>query len=214
MNEKALKKNASEITGHKSKSKTPTEVRAEITKLYQKTNSGQELAAALKARYYKLVRSTRHVIFVIDKKGGEHNLISRIAAPRDEIETKLADLDPAALPLKKTREREAFIKCFLTLAEKTEIKARADQAELTVSGYLRSLIFGKNTPQPKASRRPLAEKEELVNIRYELRKIGGNLNQIAHSQNQGKGFDNIAFAKLNAEHLKALKAIMTALGKE
>jgi hypothetical protein len=56
--------------------------------------------------------------------------------------------------------------------------------------------------------------EELTRLRYELRKIGGNLNQIAHDLNQEKPFDAPAFAEIYAEHRAALAAIMQALGKE
>ncbi|MFZ2170396.1 MAG: hypothetical protein WAW61_12250, partial [Methylococcaceae bacterium] len=184
----------------KTQGESPTEVRNEITRLYQSAQNGASFVAALKASNYSLVKSTRGVIFIIDRKGGEHNLIKRIEAPRKEIESKFADIQIANLPLKKSRKREGFIKCFLTPAEKAEIKTRANQAELTASGYLRSLFFGKNTQQPKASRRPAAEKVELVNIRYELRKIGEKLTQIAHMQNQDGGFDTVAYTQLCDQH--------------
>jgi hypothetical protein len=84
---------------------------------------------------------------------------------------------------------------------------------LTVSGYLRAMALGADTPQPKAARRPPVEKAELVALRYELRKIGGNLNQIAHSVNAGQGFDEVRFVRLCTEHAAVLKAILAALGK-
>lgn len=207
------RKLTNESKTRKTQGESPTEVRIEITRLYQSTHNGASLVAALKDNNYSLVKSSRRVIFVIDRKGGEHNLFARIDAPPEEIESKLADIQMASLPLKKSREREAFIKCFLTPAEKAEIKTRANQAELTVSGYLRSLVFGKNAQQPKASRRPAAEKGVLINIRYELRKIGENLTQLAHMQNQVSGFDTVAYTQLCDQHNTVLKAIMSALGK-
>ena len=207
------KKLTNESKRRKTQGESPTAVRTEVTRLYQNTQNGASLVAALKANNYSLVKSSRRVIFVIDRKGGEHNLIKRIEAPRKEIESKLADIQIANLPLKKSREREVFIKCFLTPAEKAEIIKRANQAELTVSGYLRSLVFGKNAQQPKASWRPAAEKVELVNIRYELRKIGEKLTQIARMQNQGSGFDTVAYTQLCDQHNTVLKAIMSALTK-
>lgn len=101
-----------------------------------------------------------------------------------------------------------------TAEEKAEIEARAARAGLGVSGYLRAVVFGKDTHQPRAARRPVVEKEELVKLRYELRKIGGNLNQIAHAVNAGKGFDAPGFAEIYAAHLAALRAIMAALGRD
>ena len=101
---------------------------------------------------------------------------------------------------------------FLTADEKAEIKTRAKQAELSESGFLRSLVFVKKTRQPKASRRPAQEKIDLVNIRYELRKIGGDLTQIAQMQNQSNGFDTVAFSQVCDLHISALKTIMSSLG--
>jgi|CXWL01.1.fsa_nt_gi hypothetical protein len=127
--------------------------------------------------------------------------------------------DPAGEPKKaksgsETRQRQSKLFMRATEAEKAEIEARAERAGLSVAGYLRALAFGKDTPQPRAARRPPAEKAELVALRYELRKIGGNLNQIAHAVNAGQGFDAAAYARLCAEHLAALKTIRAALGAE
>lgn len=193
--------------------KPPTEIRAEITQLYQRTINGTELAAALKAKHYSLVKSTRNIIFIIDPQGSEHNLSRQIQASKAEIQAKLADLNPKDLPLKKTRELEHSIKCFVTPAEKEQITAQANQAQLSTSAYLRSFIFGKHTKQPKASKRPKIENAELFAIRHQLRTIAGQITQIASHQQQNKGFDNKAFSQLCSEHEKVLKAILTALNK-
>jgi hypothetical protein len=112
----------------------------------------------------------------------------------------------------ETRQRQKLVCWRVTPSEHGELAARADRAGLSVAGYLRSVAFGKDTPQPRAARRPPAEKAELVALRYELRKIGGNLNQIAHAVNSGQGFDAEAYASLCAQHLAALDAILAALG--
>jgi hypothetical protein len=65
----------------KTQGESSTEVRTEITRLYQSTHNGASLITALKANNYSLVKSTRNIIFVIDRKGGVHNLFKRIAAP-------------------------------------------------------------------------------------------------------------------------------------
>ena len=113
----------------------------------------------------------------------------------------------------QTRERNERVILFANAAEKAEIETRAEKAGLSVSGYLRALAFGKDTPQPKAARRPPTNAAALGALRYELRKIGGNLNQIAHHLNQGKDFDSRAFAAIYAEQAAVLKAIMEALGR-
>lgn len=125
--------------------------------------------------------------------------------------------DPTPAPKKhgsEKRERQATLRLRVTPAEQADIESRAERAGLSVAGYLRALAFGVDTPQPRAARRPPVEHEELVKLRYELRKIGGNLNQIAHQLNAVKGFDAPAFAVLFAEHSATLKAIMNALGRD
>jgi hypothetical protein len=114
----------------------------------------------------------------------------------------------------ETRQRQAAIRLRVTEDERAAIEARAEKAGLTVAGYLRACVFGKDTPQPRAAKRPTVDAEELTRLRYELRKIGGNLNQIAHALNQEKPFDAPAFAAIYAEHRAALVAVMKALGKE
>ena len=181
----------------------------EITLLYQNARNGTELAAKLQAQNYRLEKSTRLKLFVIDRKGGEHNLIFSIAAPREDVEKKLADIDPATLPLKKSRERDAFVKCFVSLEEKAKIEALAEREELSVSGYLRVLIFGKKTPQPKGSRRPSVHKQALVKLYTELNQVGNNLKKIEqHTQEQ---FFNSGSYK--ATYNTLLDAITAALSK-
>jgi hypothetical protein len=117
----------------------------------------------------------------------------------------------------ETRQRQATLRLRVTAQEKGSVEARAEKAGLTVAGYLRALVFGKDAQQPRAARRPPLEKQELIALRYELRKIGGNLNQIAHHLNQGQAHDPQNRAQLAAalaEHRAALAAILAALGKD
>jgi hypothetical protein len=113
----------------------------------------------------------------------------------------------------ENRQRQKLVCWRVTPAEHGELATRADRAGLSVAGYLRFVAFGKDTPQPRAARRPPVEKAELVALRYELRKIGGNLNQIAHAVNAGQGFDSASYSRLCAQHLAALDAILAALGR-
>jgi hypothetical protein len=147
---------------------------------------------------------------VIDRKGDEHNLILNIAAPREEVERKLADIDLATLPLKKSRERDTCVKCFVSLDEKTRIEARAKQKELSVSGYLRAKIFGKNTPQPKGSKRPSAQKQALVNLYAELDRVGSHMKQM-EQLTKGRFFESSITDSLKAKYNILLDTINAAL---
>lgn len=114
----------------------------------------------------------------------------------------------------ETRQRETFLHLRATLAEKAEIEARAERAGLSVSGYLRALAFGKDTPQPRAARRPPVEKETLVRLLAELGKVGSNVNQIAHAMNAGKITDHPALAMLAVEVREIRRQLKNALGRE
>jgi hypothetical protein len=114
----------------------------------------------------------------------------------------------------ETRERQERVFIRMTGAEKADIAAKAERAGLSVAGYLRALAFGADTPQPRAARRPPVEKEEIVRLQYELRKIGGNINQIAHHLNRGEEPPPPIIAAVFAEHIAAARAIVAALGQK
>lgn len=129
----------------------------------------------------------------------------------------MSDRAPPNNPSKsgsERRQRQIGLRLRVTDAERAEIDARAERAGLTVSGYLRALVFGRDTPQPRAARRPPAAAAELIALRYELRKIGGNLNQLAHAKNAGQDIDPSHLAALCAAHGDVLKAVLAALGRE
>lgn len=111
----------------------------------------------------------------------------------------------------ENRQRQKYIRLRVTDTEKTQIDTRAQKAGLYISGFLRVLIFGPDTPQPRAVRRPSIEVEEVVKLRYELRKIGGNLNQIAHQLNQGKTPPPEILATAMEEHIAAARAVLAVL---
>ena len=114
---------------------------------------------------------------------------------------------------RKTSAR-AVLKC--TPEQRAEIDARAEKAGLSVSGYLRALVFGKDAPQPRAAKRVklAADMEELRQLLYELRKIGGNLNQIAHHLNRGEDPTRPVITAALADHTAAARLIVAALSGE
>jgi len=114
----------------------------------------------------------------------------------------------------ETRERQKQVFFRVTETERAEIESRAEHSGLTVAGFLRASVFGKDAEQPRAARRPPVEKAELVRLQYELRKIGGNLNQIAHNLNRGEDTPPPVIAAALAEHIAAARAIVAALGQK
>lgn len=113
----------------------------------------------------------------------------------------------------ETRKRQGQIKMRVDSAEKDEVQNRAARSGLSVSGFLRILVFGKDAPQLPASRRPTLEVATLGGIRFELRKIGGHLQQIVDHLNQGKDFDDHDFKVIYAEYSAILKMIHKAIGQ-
>lgn len=120
----------------------------------------------------------------------------------------------ATKPRSQKRERQGRAICFVNAAEKAAIEEKAARAGLSVSGYLRALIFGKNSPQPRGARRPMVEKELLVRLLGELGKIGSNVNQIAHVANQGRGVNYPALSQLAADVVEMRQQVKAVLGRE
>lgn len=121
------------------------------------------------------------------------------------------------IPKKKRsekRERQEAIRLRVNEAEKADIQARAEKAGLSVSGYLRTLAFGLDTPQPRAAKRPPVEKATLAKLLGEFGKIGSNLNQIAHRLNQGRDLEPAFLSEICAELRETNRALLEALGRE
>ena len=110
------------------------------------------------------------------------------------------------------RERQAVLAIRLTDAERAEIDAMAERAELTASSYARMVLL--NAPPPRAVRRRSTEKVQVAKLLGALGKIGSNINQIAHRLNSGLPVNpaviESAFADLNSMR----KACMEALGRK
>jgi hypothetical protein len=114
----------------------------------------------------------------------------------------------------ETRKRQGEIKMRVDSAEKAEVQNRAARSGLSVAGFLRVLVFGKDAPQLPAARRPTLEMAMLGGLRFELRKIGGRLQQIVDHLKQGKDFDGHAFNVIYAEYSAILKMIYQAVGQD
>ncbi len=78
---------------------TPDAVKAEVTALWQKSDSGAAFRAALAERGYQLCKGDRRDFCIIDPEGNDHSLARRIdGAKTGDIRKGLADIDRETLP--------------------------------------------------------------------------------------------------------------------
>jgi hypothetical protein len=78
---------------------SPKEVRAHITELWKRTDSGASFHAALEQSGWTLARGDRRDFVVIDPKGATHSLARRInGATAKDVRARMADLDINRLP--------------------------------------------------------------------------------------------------------------------
>lgn len=77
----------------------PKAIKAEVTALWQRADSGAAFAAALEDQGYVLVRGDRRDFCIVDRAGDEHSLARRIAGVKAaDIRERMADVDREALP--------------------------------------------------------------------------------------------------------------------
>lgn len=77
----------------------PKAMKAELTELWQHSDTGPAFAAALEERGYILARGDRRDFCIIDQAGDEHSLGRRISGVKaTEIRARMADVDAEALP--------------------------------------------------------------------------------------------------------------------
>lgn len=101
---------------------------------------------------------------------------------------------------KMIKERKgSWVGLRLTDAEKTGLKSKANTAGLRPGEYIRQLIRGSD---------PVSE-EKLDEVKWELKKIGVNVNQIAYRANS-KGMSQTALDSMTAQ-LREIERISDAL---
>lgn len=92
--------------------------------------------------------------------------------------------------------------------ERATLKARAKEAGLSISGYLRAAEFGT----PRRSRRPSVSEQALARINTAIGKVGGNVNQLAHQAHLGSWPDSRLIEQARADIYAIRVAIAEALG--
>lgn len=77
----------------------PRDVKAEVTALWQQTDSGKAFQAAVEERGYVLARGDRRDFVLIDSAGTDHSLARRLDGVKAaEVRERMANVDRAALP--------------------------------------------------------------------------------------------------------------------
>lgn len=110
-------------------------------------------------------------------------------------------------PKKPKRSRSRGILIRISDPEMENLSARAADAGLTPSGYVRALAFGGKR-MPKMHHVPSIDRILAAELSAEMRRVGNNLNQIARKLNAG-GVPVSVFQPLQ----KANQELLSALGK-
>ena len=109
----------------------------------------------------------------------------------------------------QTRQRTKTIRAACTPDEYAAITAKATAAGLSAGGYLRACALGKETPRT-LHRAPIDR--ELLGLGIaELRRVGNNINQLAHTSNQGLWFDPVRLQDALQDYAATLEKMREAL---
>ena len=124
----------------------------------------------------------------------------------DDTEQKDDRKEDASQP----RQRIIKFSVSWTPDEADRVKTRAAEAGLSVSAFIRAAALGD--AGPRARRRPIVDAAALAQTHAELRRIGNNLNQIAHALNIGEAVLMPTITKAHEELSIVLFEIARALG--
>ncbi len=110
-----------------------------------------------------------------------------------------------------TRQRSLVITARFSEQEAQMLRAKAEQAGVTVGALIRHAAL--NVQPPRAARRPPVELQAAARVLAALGKIGSNVNQLAHYAHQGKFHsEEIDMALRDLSELRI--ACLKALGQE
>ncbi|BAL01884.1 hypothetical protein OBV_p-00290 (plasmid) [Oscillibacter valericigenes Sjm18-20] len=99
----------------------------------------------------------------------------------------------------KNRKRKRKLNVYLLDEELAILEAKADEAELTKSDYIRNMILFGAAHERTVFSKSIGEK-----IEYELNRIGNNINQVAVRANSNKTIDERDFLSLYDNYMELL----------
>lgn len=98
-----------------------------------------------------------------------------------------------------SRKRQRYFKVHLLDEELEILNAKADEAGMNKSEYIRNMIlFGA------AHERTLFSKKDTESLLYEINRIGNNINQIAYRANANKTIDERDFRDMYTNYTELL----------
>lgn len=101
----------------------------------------------------------------------------------------------------ENRKRQRYFKVHLLDEELAILDAKADEADMTKSEYIRNIImFGA------AHERTVFSKKDAEALLYEINRIGNNINQIAYRANSNKQIDERDFVSMYDNYMELLAA--------
>lgn len=123
-------------------------VKAEVSKLWEQSDSGKAFVAALHDAGYLLARGDKKPFVIVDEKGGIHGLVRRIEDRTAAAMEKMADVDPANLPT-VTRAKEM-----------QEEREKIHQSHKTGQSYERQDMTSQQTAAMKDLEKHFKERQE------------------------------------------------------
>jgi hypothetical protein len=108
----------------------------------------------------------------------------------------------------QNRKRSLSIHTACTLEEYDAITEKATAAGISVGGYLRACGLERITPGTK--RRVPVDSVILERAIAEMRRIGNNINQIAHAVNMHQPVDSVCIRLALCEHTETLQLLREA----
>lgn len=113
---------------------------------------------------------------------------------------------------KHAKNREKFLKIYVSLEKKEQVKAKADTCGLSVSEFFNRLFDKGRVEVKQRSPEEVQHLEAIKDMQNNILKIGVNLNQIAHHLNAGEKVNALIQAKIGS-NLAALENALASLAQ-
>lgn len=130
----------------------PVALKAELTELWNKTDSGKAFAAAVEERGYILARGDRRDFCIVDPAGDAHSLARRLDDVRaKDVRERMADVDRGHLPsVAEARATQRSLEGGRLASEPGRAAAEAG-AEIAIDGK-QNAEFPRGRREPEESR--------------------------------------------------------------